>query len=269
MNLHLHIDPFSGIAGDMFLGALIDLGLDLNELVAILAGIPASNQFTITAEKVLRTGITATDLQVLVNKGHTQHHHDHGHAHHHHSHTRFSDIMHMIDHLSTTDRGKARARQIVQLLAEAEAKIHGLAVDDIHFHEVGAIDSIVDMLGAAVALELLGIESISSGPLPLSRGLVNCAHGTMPVPAPATMLLCKDLPVFGVDRTGELVTPTGAAIVKALCEQFGPPPPMIIRHIGYGAGDRQNEEKVPNVLRLILGEKISPGDMGPLSTTNV
>ena len=174
--------------------------------------------------------------------------------------------MAMVDQLDTTPRGRERAGRVVTKLAQAEARVHGKTLDDIHFHEVGAVDSIVDMLGSVVALELLEIDTLSCGPLPISRGFVRCDHGLMPVPAPATAYLMAGLPTVGVDRTGELVTPTGAALVAGLCERFGTPPAMTLINVGYGAGDRDTPD-VPNLLRLMLGQATHAGDLGPLSST--
>ena len=170
--------------------------------------------------------------------------------------------MAMIDKLDTAERAKDRARRITTVLAEAEARVHGVPIEKVHFHEVGAVDSIVDMLGSAVALELLGVDTLSCGALPISRGFVKCDHGLMPVPAPATAYLMEGLLTMGVDRTGELVTPTGAAIVAALCESFGPPPAMTLKGVGYGAGDRE-DPKVPNLLRLMIGEITPAGRLTP------
>ena len=161
--------------------------------------------------------------------------------------------MAMVEQLDTTPRGRERAGAVVHALAEAEARVHGKSLDEVHFHEVGAIDSIVDMLGSVVALELLGVDSLSCGVLPISSGWVRCEHGLMPVPAPATAYLLEGLPTAGVDRRGELITPTGAALVRALCDAFGPPPPMTVRGVGYGAGDRE-DPAVPNLLRMFLGQ---------------
>ena len=149
-------------------------------------------------------------------------------------------------------------------LAEAEARVHAKSLDEIHFHEVGAVDSIVDMLGSVVALEHLEVDTVSCGPLPISRGFVKCDHGIMPVPAPATAYLMQGMPTIGVDRTGELVTPTGAALIAGICNSHGPSPAMTINEVGYGAGDRENPD-VPNLLRLILGETNAPGELGPLT----
>lgn len=299
MGRHLHIDPFSGIAGDMFLGAMVDLGVDLDAIKAALAKLPVERPYEIRTQRVERHGIGAVNLTVVLldeaesgqsaepsepdvqghHGGHSHshdHHHDdhdhsqgHGHAHDHshdhshsHHHTGYRDIMAMVDQLDTTDRGRQRAGRVVTKLAQAEARVHSKTLDDIHFHEVGAVDSIVDMLGSVVAIELMNIDTLSCGPLPISRGFVRCDHGVMPVPAPATAYLMQDLPTVGVDRTGELVTPTGAALVAGLCERFGPPPAMTLRAVGYGAGDRQDPH-IPNLLRLMLGDLSRPGDLGP------
>jgi hypothetical protein len=242
MARHLHIDPFSGIAGDMFLGATIHLGLPLEDLIAALAPLPIEPPPQITARPVIRHGIAAIDVKVS-HPSLEHHHHDHGRQ----------EIRAMVDAIDLAERAKQRARAIVDRLADAEARVHARTPDEVHFHEVGAVDSTVDMLGAAVALELLDVDSVSCGPLPISRGMVRCQHGRMPVPAPATAYLMEGLATVGVDRTGELVTPTGAAIVAALCDHTGPPPPMTVEKVGYGAGDREDPD-VPNLLRLILGE---------------
>ncbi|QQE12289.1 LarC family nickel insertion protein [Planctomycetota bacterium] len=273
MSRHLHIDAFSGIAGDMFLGALIDLGADPKEIQRRLQNLPVEKPWSLKIDRVSRHAIGAIDLKVLTENAHEHHHHvhnhDHAHSHvhkhehsHHHHHTNYHDIMHMIDHLETTDRGKSRAKRVVTLLAESEAKVHQTTLDKIHFHEVGAVDSIVDMLGSIVAVEMLEIESFSCGPLPISRGFVKCDHGRMPIPAPATAYLLEGTLTIGVDRVGELITPTGAALVKGLCESFGPQPGMVIENIGYGAGDRE-DELIPNLLRLFIGELSSPKRLMP------
>jgi hypothetical protein len=291
MSRHLHIDPFSGIAGDMFLGAMVDLGVELDAVRAALSKLPVERPYDITTRRVYRHGIGAIDLKVPLldqpgnpadvvghhKHGHNHEHdhshghdhghshdHDHGHHHHHHHHTGYREIMAMVEELDTTPRGRERTGRVVTKLAEAEARVHGKSLDDIHFHEVGAVDSIVDMLGSVVALELLEVDTLSCGPLPISRGFVRCDHGMMPVPAPATAYLLAGLPTIGVDRTGELITPTGAALVAGLCQRFGPPPAMTMIDVGYGAGDRESPD-IPNLLRLMLGEKTSAGDLGPLT----
>ncbi len=241
MPVHLHIDPFSGIAGDMFLGAAIDLGVDTAAIEQALAPLPVADRFSLHVERVQRHGIGAVDLKVNTRD-----------EHHHHHHTHYPDIVAMAETIDASDATRRRARRIIDLLAEAEARVHGTTIEKVYFHEVGAVDSIVDMLGAAIALQLLDVATVSCGPLPISRGFVKCEHGRMPVPAPAAAYLMEGKPTTGVDRQGELVTPTGAAIVAALADRFGPPPPMTLDRIGYGAGDRDDPD-YPNLLRLFLG----------------
>jgi len=254
MGLHLHIDPFSGIAGDMFLGALIDLGAPADHVHRAFAKLDVAERFELVTQRVERFGIGAVNLHVAERAV--------AHAGHHHDHTTAADILGMIDRLDTADRARDRARAIVRKLAEAEGRVHGKDPADVHFHEVGALDSIVDMLGAAVAMELLDIDTVSCGVLPISRGWVRCAHGLMPIPAPATAYLLEGLATQGVGREGELVTPTGAAIVAALATACGPSPAMTVAGVGYGAGDKQFPEH-PNLLRLMLGRRTAAGGLGP------
>lgn len=262
MTHHLHIDPFAGIAGDMFLGACIDLGAPLEAIEAALRPLPVELSYKLSVRETFRHAIRGVDFKVIVEDGSSADHpHDHGpqasHSHphsHSHSHTGYRHIMEMIDHLDAPDRARDRARAITTAIGKAEAHVHGIALDAVHFHEVGAVDSIIDMLGAAVALELLEVETISSGPLPIGYGFVRCAHGVMPLPAPATAEILKSIPHQGVNREGETVTPTGAAIVAALATEFGPMPAMRVQAVGYGAGDRDPPD-VPNLLRLFLGKR--------------
>ena len=240
MAMHLHIDPFSGIAGDMFLGALVDLGVAVDQIVEAFARLPVHGRFELTARRVERHAIGAVDVKVKVEQQAAQPHRHH------------ADLAAMIDQLGTCDRGKQRARSVLDALARAEGEVHGTPLEKVHFHETGAIDSIVDMFGSVVALELLAVDTISCGPLPISRGFVRCEHGRLPVPAPATARLMRGMRTVGVDRQGELVTPTGAAIVAGVCQRFGPPPAMTLEQVGYGAGDR-DEADWPNLLRLFLG----------------
>ena len=242
MTQHLHIDPFSGIAGDMFLGAMVDLGVEVERIVEALAPLPVHGQYELTADRVQRLAIGAVDVKIRVTAQATQ------------AHRHYGDLAKMIDLLATSDRGKQRARGVLDALAQAEGEVHGVPPEKVHFHEVGAVDSIVDMFGSMVALELLAVDTISCGPLPISRGFVRCDHGRMPVPAPATARLMRGMRTVGVDRQGELVTPTGAAIVAGVCQSFGPAPPMTLEHVGYGAGDRDDPDW-PNLLRLFLGQR--------------
>jgi hypothetical protein len=227
----------------MMLGAAIDLGADPGEIQRAFAPLAVSGRFSLSVQRTQRHSIGAVDLKVIVEQ-------DKGHHHHHHVH--YPDMIAMADQLAVPDRAIERARRIIEVLAQAEARVHGCEIEKVHFHEVGAVDSIVDMLGSAVALELLDVETISCGPLPISHGFVMCDHGRMPLPAPAAAYLMEGKPITGVSRQGELVTPTGAAIVDALANHFGPPPPMTLHRIGYGAGDRDDPD-YPNLLRLFLG----------------
>ena len=174
-----------------------------------------------------------------------------------HKHVGYTEISAMIDMLDTADRAKARARKALRALAEAEALVHQSPIETVHFHEVGAVDSIVDMLGTAVALELLGVDTVTCNPVPISRGYVKCEHGRMPVPPPATAYLMRGMPTYGVDRDVELVTPTGAALLVGVVDAFCPSPAMVLQGVGYGAGDK-DFPLVPNHLRLFLGECVKP-----------
>lgn len=253
---HLHLDPFAGVAGDMFIGAMIDLGVDLEAIRAPLASLPIEPAYTLTAEPTRRSTIRGVDFKVnTVEHAHSHdHNHEHGREHGHHDHVHPADILELIDQLDAPDRARQRARATVNILAEAEAAVHGVSVDQVHFHEVGAVDSIVDMLGAALALEALGVERVTCGPLPIGHGFVRCAHGQMPLPAPATAAIMQrhKIPQRGVDRACETVTPTGAAIVAAITDDFGPMPAITIAATGYGAGDRDDPD-LPNLLRACLG----------------
>lgn len=159
----------------------------------------------------------------------------------------------MIEALDAPQRAKDRAMAVTTRLAECEARVHGTTIEAVHFHEVGAVDSIVDMLGGALAMEQLGVESVSSGPVPWPRGWVRCDHGRMPVPAPATAYLMEGMPTVGVDETMEMVTPTGAAWLAVTVDAWGPMPAMSVKGVGYGAGDKDTPGR-PNALRLVLGE---------------
>ena len=291
MARHLHIDPFAGIAGDMFLGSCIDLGAPLGEIEAALRPLPIELPYSLTIAETFRHNIRGIDFKVAMGNAESDvrnrkpggadphhshdHNHPHGHSHDHsrsgvshsefrishsHSHAGYSQIMSMIDQLHAPERAKARARAITTAIGRAEAHVHGIPLEAVHFHEVGAVDSIVDMLGATVALELLDVQTISSGSLPIGHGFVRCAHGVMPLPAPATAEILKAVPHHGVHREGETVTPTGAAIVAALATEFGPMPPMRVEAVGYGAGDRDLPD-VPNLLRLFLGTRLVNGQM--------
>lgn len=253
MARHLHLDPFAGIAGDMVLGALVDLGVPPEAIAGALEPLDIRPRPSLTAEPTLRQGIRGIDVKVHAHDHRPDHAHDHAHAHH----VTPGDILAMIDRLDVAPRAADRARRIVTILGDAEAQVHGTTIDRVHFHEVGAVDSIVDMLGAAIGLEMLDVATVSCAAVPIGSGFVECAHGTMPLPAPATaaILAAHHVPQTGVDRTVETVTPTGAAIVAAIADDFGPLPAMNVERLGYGAGDRDDPE-APNLLRAYLGERL-------------
>jgi uncharacterized protein (TIGR00299 family) protein len=266
----LFLDCFAGISGDMTLGALLDLGLDLETLKAGLEQLPMRG-YELLAFPVNKNGIRATQFQVnlldsdgkrpadseyqevtpddgippsAVNAQPTRHDS--------HPHRSLSTILDMIDQSDLPESVRATATAIFKRLGEAEAHVHGLPVDQIHLHEVGGVDAIIDIVGTAIGIEQLGIETILASPLPLGSGFVRSAHGTLPVPAPATAALLKDVAVYSGPGPGELVTPTGAAIVTTLAKRFGPMPQMWVTAVGYGSGTRQRE--YPNVLRAFVGE---------------
>jgi len=231
----------SGISGDMFLGALVDAGLAVEALSAAVEalGVPG---LCLRAAKVTRLGIAATKVTVEAP-------HEHGHR-------NLSDIEGLIDRSSLSPAVKAAARRIFGRIAAAEAKAHNLAVGDVHFHEVGAWDSIADIVGAAAGLELSGIDRCYFSPVAVGAGTVKASHGTFPVPAPATAELLVGVPLQETLETGELTTPTGAAIVKELAAGFGPLPAMTVKAVGNGAGSREGKN-IPNVLRVFVGEPSS------------
>ena len=278
-----YLDCFSGISGDMFLGALLDAGVPFDLLRRTVSSLNVGASLEIS--RVDRSGISATKLDVLVNgekdmprEEHWAQRHrqvgdnaqetDRQHqVHHEHEHGRsLSDILRIVDAASISGHAKQTAGEIFVALGAAEAKVHNVDVETVHFHEVGAADAIVDVVCAAVAAESLEVERVISSPLNVGGGSVACAHGVMPVPAPATLELLKDVPIYSGDVQKELVTPTGAAIVKILVDRFESRPMMTIERVGYGAGSR-NFEGHANVLRLSIGHAIEEFDIvsGPLA----
>jgi pyridinium-3,5-bisthiocarboxylic acid mononucleotide nickel chelatase len=238
----LYFDCFAGIAGDMTLAALLELGVPIEALREGLALLPLSG-YTLESSKVDRHGIAGTHLQVTLLEEDQPHRH-------------YSGIAAMIEAAPLKPRVKELAQRIFRRLAEAEASVHGVALERVHFHEVGAIDSIVDIVGTAIGIDYLGIDRVYSSGLPFGRGFVQTAHGRLPVPAPATAYLMQGIPLTCDIGEGERVTPTGAAIVAALAEGFGAPPAMKPERIGYGAGSKDFPE-LPNLLRLVLGEAVA------------
>ena len=229
--------PFSGIAGDMTLGALLDAGADLNFVVATLKQLNVDG-WTLSAERVERKGIDATRAIVDAPE---QHHHRH-----------WSDIRELLERSSLPHRVKTRSLAVFETLAIAEGKVHGVPPEDVHFHEVGALDAIVDIVGSCAALESLDIDEITSAPVAVGVGTITAAHGVLPNPPPAVVNLLEQIPTVGVDVDLELTTPTGAAIIKALATVVGAMPDMTIRCSGYGAGTRDLSDRA-NVTQVIIG----------------
>ncbi len=242
-----YFDCFSGASGDMILGALLDAGLPLETLRTEIAKLGLGH-YELSVERVVKKGMGGSQAVVAVDEGH--HHHHHRHLRH---------IEEIIGDSALSDRVKGDSLKIFHRLAEAEAKVHRTSVDDIHFHEVGAMDAIIDVVGAAAGFAALGIDEIHLSPLHVGSGTVECAHGALPVPAPATMELIQGVPIYSTGVTGELLTPTGAAILTTLASGFGPMPAMTVDKIGYGAGT--SEPAIPNLLRLCLG-RASMEDVG-------
>lgn len=242
-----YFDAFSGLAGDMLTGALADAGADQSAITAaVLSLVPEA---AVRFEPVLRRGITATKFRVAANQP-AKHRH-------------LSGILKMIAAADISETARDRATRVFQVLAEAEAAVHGVPIEKVHFHEVGAVDSIADIVGTAVGLDSLGIGRLYCSPVNVGRGLVNTEHGMLPVPAPATALLLRGKPIYSRGPALELTTPTGAAVMAALASEFGAMPPLRVKAIGYGAGDHDFPEHA-NVLRVMVGEP-----SGAVETTTV
>lgn len=244
----------SGASGDMMLGALIDAGLPLATLQSLLAALPLRG-YEVTARQVTRGGLRGIKVDVLVNEDEgSEHAAGSGHPEGGHRHARnLCDIEALLDRSGLAPRVKERARTAFRRLAEAEARAHGCGIEEVHFHEVGAVDSIIDTVGTIAGLEALGIERLYVSPLNVGEGTVQTAHGLLPVPAPATAALLTGVPVYSTGIRAELVTPTAAAVLTTLAVGFGPLPGMRVQAVGYGAGARDLVEQ-PNLLRLMVGE---------------
>lgn len=232
-----YFDCFSGICGDMILGALIDLGLDISYLKKELEKLNISG-YEIQVKKVKKNHIVCTDVDIIIKDRQ--------------SHRSLKDIYDIIDNSQLDKEIKQRSKEIFQKLAQAESKVHNIEINKVHFHEVGAIDSIIDVVGAVIGIKKLQINNVYSSHLPLGKGFIKCSHGTLPVPVPATVEILKDIPVYSTNIRHEMVTPTGAAIITTLTKHFGDMPLMKINHIGYGAGKTKTEH--PNLLRVFLGD---------------
>jgi len=240
-----YFDCFAGISGDMVLGALIDLGVPGDFIVENVRSMPL-DAFQLEISTASRMEIHGQHVKVVVEDRNKQAR-DYG------------DIKSLIQNGPLSDKVKGLSLKVFERLAGVEASIHNCSKESVHFHEVGGVDAIVDIVGAALGLEWLGIDKVFASEIPVGRGFVDCQHGTLPVPAPATLALLDGVPVYGTGVPHELVTPTGAAIITCLAEQFGPMPKMLIGKIGYGVGARDLEER-PNLLRVILGELDSEQD---------
>jgi uncharacterized protein (TIGR00299 family) protein len=232
-----YVDCVAGVAGDMLLGALLDAGASEARLHAVPAELGLDG-VTIRVERVERQGVGALHVDVISQRDD-------------HSHRSWRDIRALL-----SERGAPEpALAIFTRLAEAEARVHGVATDDVHLHELGAVDTLVDVCGAVSLLADVGVSRLVCSPLPVARGFVRAAHGVLPTPAPATLELLRGAPLHGVEASGELVTPTGAAIVSTLADAYGPLPPLTLEHVGYGAGTRDLPDR-PNVVRVLLGAEM-------------
>ena len=277
----LYFDCFSGISGDMTMGALLDAGGDAEALKRDLAKLNLGDAFHLHIQKKLKNGVMSTHVDVATDHVHGdhdhEHHHDHDHDEHDHDHEHDHEHDHDHDHEHDHDHGhthehvhrglsdvtavieqsglepevKETAKKIFRTLAEAEAKMHGTTVDEVHFHEVGAIDAIVDVCGAAILLHQLKPDRIVCSKINVGTGYVQCAHGLFPVPAPAVAEILRGEPYFMGPGRGELCTPTGAAIVKTMADEFGRMPVMEVESVGYGAGVREMDTL--NALRVFIG----------------
>lgn len=259
----MYLECFSGVAGDMLLGALIDAGLPVDALRDALGSLGVGHEIAVT--RVLRCGVTATKFDVAASSAspaghaHEPHSHGAGRVHTHEAgadgHRSLGEIVHLVSHSALSKRARARAAGLFRRMAEAEADIHGVPVDEVHLHEVGALDSIIDIAGVVFAMEWFGIDDIEASPLNVGSGVVNIEHGRFPVPAPATLRFLQGVPVYSEGPKMELVTPTGALLVSEFARRYGPMPAMVIERAGYGAGTRDTPDS-PNVVRVVIGERV-------------
>jgi uncharacterized protein (TIGR00299 family) protein len=235
-----YFDCFSGISGDMILGAFLDLGFPLSELTASLASLKIP-KYTLEALPEKRMNLKGIRLRINMKQPGKDE-------------KTFKEIRTVIEGSKLNKDVKEKSIEIFSCLAKAEAFIHRKRIDHVHFHEIGAADSIIDIVGSVLVIHYFNIREIVSSPLPLGNGFIQCGHGTLPLPAPATLEILKTIPVYGIGKPIETVTPTGAAIIATLAQSFGSLPPVTIEKVGYGVGERKDNE-VPNLLRVILGRK--------------
>jgi uncharacterized protein (TIGR00299 family) protein len=245
---HLHIDPFSGLAGDMFVAALVHLGAPAGAMTEALNSIrfPGVDSVELRFHDVESHGVRGLRLEISITpRRQTAHRH-------------YAEIRDAIASAALEGNVRRRALEALETVGRAEAAAHGVALEEVHFHELGGFDSVVDFVGAALGIEALGVESVTSNPLPLGRGEIRSAHGTLPSPAPATLEILKGLPTVGLDIALELVTPTGAALAKTFVGSFGPPPPMVLEAVGAGFGSSSIPGR-PNCVRLFAGDDSGGG----------
>ncbi|MFC4386342.1 LarC family nickel insertion protein [Gracilibacillus marinus] len=278
MTKTLYLDCFSGISGDMTVAALLATGVSFDELQEELKKLGMNKEYELIVKQVNKNGITSYKFDVLYEESkHADHHHSHEHSHHHdsdthehshshyhghshhhshehhHHHRTYKDIVSMINESELSNKTKEMALEMFKGIGQAEAKIHGQSLDDVHFHEVGAIDSIIDIVSVAILIDKLEIEKVIASHIPVGSGHIHIDHGTYPVPAPATLEILKGVPIKKSSLKGELTTPTGAAIIKVLVKEFSlGMPDLIVSEIGYGAGTKTFKEH-PNVLRAVIG----------------
>ena len=235
----LYFDIVNGISGDMTLATLLDLGIPKDIFLEEIKKLDISDEFEIIINSKNESGIVGTNVEVLTKETNAHRH--------------LIDIVDIIDSSKLNDNVKSMAKNVFMTIGEAEARVHGTTIDKIHFHEVGAIDSIVDIVGACVLIDLLCVDKIYANSVPVGSGFVKCDHGLMPVPAPATMEILKGVPIKLNTVRGECTTPTGAAILKTLCDEFVDVLEFEVKQIGYGIG--QKEFEIPNMIRSVLGVK--------------
>ncbi len=249
--MDLYFECKSGISGDMSVAALLDLGADREKLEKALNSMNLNDEFSYNISKVNINAIQASDFDVVL-KEHTHHEHEHNHVHHHHEHRNLEDVNKIIDKAQITENAKNLAKKIFKIVAQAEAKVHGKDITEVHFHEVGAIDSIVDIVSFSVLFDDLNPEKVYFSALTEGQGYVQCAHGILPVPVPAVCEIAAEykLPVKITDNEGEMVTPTGAAIAAALYNEEKLPAEFIIEKIGYGAGKRKYKNPILRVMTI-------------------
>jgi uncharacterized protein (TIGR00299 family) protein len=233
-----YLEPFAGISGDMLLGALLDAGWRLDDLQSVVGALGLDG-VQVEAESVVKQGIAGTQVQVIAPDAQPQRHP--------------ADLKRIIEGAALPAEVKTCALTVIDRLAQVEAEVHGMLLEEVHFHEIGAVDTLVDVVGTISGFHALAIKRIECAPLPWSGGMIKTQHGLMPVPPPAVAALLKDIPVIGVDIQGEMVTPTGAVLAVTLADRFGEMPRLTVRSVGYGAGQRNWPDR-PNLLRLVVGE---------------